>query len=424
MIKNQAQSARLPKLTTGLFSTVNASGRLLRSAGLPVTELSEEHLFRVAQRKVKLSDFGSDYFRTPFRIWLLACQEEGRMSTVGRTVFKRRALRGLINRLLITNELRQHPEILETPIRRPIVIVSLPRTGTTLLHRLLSLDPRARPLLAWEGFMPARRPSELSKSYDPRLKRARQIQRIFDAIKWLLPSVKTIHHLDAYAPEECTLLLENTFVSCIFHLPSYRKWYLEQPLDTILASYRDYYQQLQLVQWLRPHGDHWVLKAPAHLYGITALLQLMPDATIVQLHRDPLKVMPSVCSLGAAVSPLFTDDPEQYERMPSYLLSWAAEGIRRAEESRLQAAPERFFDVHYVRLVSDPIGTIRDLYDHLDYEFSDEFETRVHQWLEANPRDKFGKHRYSLEEFSITENMIAEAFGSYCSRYGIEPENP
>lgn len=416
----RARRSRLPVLVSGSLALLNAVGGVLQALGAPLDRLSEEHLLQAARRNTGLSDFGDDGFRAPLRMLIRSYNEEGGLSCIGRLAMRRRILAGLVNRLLVTRELKRHPEISDVPIRRPIFIVSLPRTGTTLLHKLLAQDPHARPLLAWEATMPARRPVDIDKNSDPRI---RHVQRLVKVIGFLAPTLRTMHDFDPGGPEECVGLLRNTFVLAWQISSTYRDWFLRQPAEVIEAAYREYRQQLQLLHWQRPHDGHWVLKAPVHLYAIDALLRLFPDAAIILIHRDPYRVIPSTCSLMSLLHDVMTDDPQRRDALGPSVVRWAAEGLRRGEAARAHAEPGRIYDMHYQGLVADPLEAVQGLYAHFGYPYTRAFETRAAAWLKEHPQHEHGEHRYTLEQFGLDRQMIDDAFSWYRERYHIPPES-
>jgi hypothetical protein len=330
-----------------------------------------------------------------------------------------------MNRLLIANELKRRPEILQGPIRRPIFIASLPRTGTTFLHRLLAQDPNARALLLWEALMPARRPAVIDGGRDRRLKTA---QRLAKVLTVMFPGSRKIHELDPEGPEECGALLQNTGFNAGQVSPIYREWFLRQPAEVLEAAYREYRQQLQLLHWQRPHDGHWLLKCPGHSYAIEALLTVFPDAAVVLTHRDPSRAIGSMCSLLGVVHHLMTDDsttedPTRRGAVGPLVVSWVAEALRRVEAARAHAEPGRIYDVRYQDLVADPLAVVQRMYAHFGYPYTEEFEERALAWLKEHPQNKHGAHRYESEEWGVDRQAIDDAFAWYRERYHIPRES-
>jgi len=399
----------------------NAVGRLLGRIGLRGASLDEASLLAAARRITRLEDFGDESFREPLGVLLRAYEEEAELHRAGRWLVRLSTLALLCNRLRIQHELATHPEILDKPMRRPIFVAGLPRTGTTLLYNLLAQDPAARPLLTWEAVFPAERSHEKGRQPDPRI---RLTAGVIGAIKYLAPALPAVHPIDADGPEECSRLLMNTFVTSYAvmenYVPSYYRWLVAQPEPVFEHAYRHYHQQLQLLQWQRPPQGHWVLKSPAHQFGLQALMQVFPDAAVVQIHRDPHRVIPSLCSLFAVYQGIASDRVRNQQLGPE-VLDICVENLRRG---RLACAsvPGRVLNLHYADLVADPAGGMRRVYEHFDYPLPPDFQQRANTWVTHHPKDQHGRHVYTMDQFGLTPAMIDRAMADYCREYHIEPE--
>ena len=397
---------------------VNWAGSTLRRGGVQLANLSEESILTAALRKTGLSDWGDESFRVPLRILLESFEREAELNFVGRYLLRQHCIRLLVNRLRIQDDLKRHPEILQVPIRRPLFIIGLPRTGTTLLHNLLSQDPSSRWLLLWELGSPSPPPDHQTRETDPRIKEAEKLVRIYNS---LAPNFSTAHYLNPNGPEECNSLFEHEFVSVLFefraNVTSYVKWLEAQDM---VAPYRYYRQQLQLLTWRCP-GDHWVLKAPAHLFSLDALMTVFPDACIIQTHRDPLKVLPSICSLSAMVRGIYSDQVD-LKLVGDHWNNRLANGLERAMQVRESADPTRFYDVNYNALVQDPISTVRQIYEYFGYDFAPRMEENINRWITQNPQHKHGIHRYSLKQFGLDPMVVNHRFARYRERFNILAE--
>lgn len=388
---------------------LNGAGRALERLGLRWPRLDPPALLAEAERRTGLSDWGDDRFREGLRILVEAFEEQGSAHTFGRIFFREYCLRALTNRLKTTDDLKRHPEILEVPIPRPLFITGLPRSGTTFLHRLMCEDPAARPLFFWETLEPSPPPRAETSQTDPRIERARKAVRMVDA---LAPKVRAAHAFDADTPEECNSLFAQGFMAGIsgflFDVPKYVEWLDEQDLH---ASYRDLRRHLQHLSWRWP-GNPWLLKAPAHLFGLDSLLEAFPDACIVQTHRNPLQVLPSLCRLSAAFRGIVSDRVD-LRRLGDQYTEAMVRGTDRAMRARASADPARFFDVSYSALIADPIGQVRRVREYFGYPYDDALEARMTRWLAENPQHKHGVHRYSLDEFGLDPNAVNERFAAY-----------
>jgi hypothetical protein len=402
---------------------LNWAGTTLRRGGLPLADLTEESLLSAAQRRTRLSDWGNESFRIPLRILLESLEKEANLNFVGRSLLRQYCIHLLVNRLRLQEDFKRHPEILQVPIQRPLFILGLPRTGTTLLHNLLSQDPSSRWLHLWELNSPSPPPEPETHETDPRIEAAK---KVVNRLKFLAPkhsaAFSAVHYLNPEGPEECNQLFEHEFASILFELranvATYSAWLETQDMVT---PYRFYRQQLQLLGW-HWSGDHWVLKAPAHLLlNLDALLAVFPDACIVQTHRDPLKILPSACSLYAMSRGIYTDRVD-LRAISEHVLNRLANGLERGMQVRESALAEQFYDVNYSTLVQDPIGTVRQLYEYFGYKFSPRMEENLNRWISENPQHKHGIHRYSLEQFGLEPEVVNRRFVNYRQRFNISAE--
>jgi len=294
----------------------------------------------------------------------------------------------------------------------PLFIVGLPRTGTTLLHMLLAQDPSNRVPRTWEVMHPS--PAEGGER-----KRIRRTARELAWMERLAPGFRVMHPLAPELPQECIAIdshaLQGYEFQTTHHVPGYQEW-----LDARerAPAYRYHRRFLQYLQWRRP-GRHWVLKAPAHLFGLPALLGVYPDARIVQTHRDPLQVMASLASLSTALRGAFSEvvDPiaigrEMSDRWGGAVLS--AMAARSAGDVPASA----FFDIDYRHIVAAPLDAVRQLYAWQGRTLTEEAEAAMQRFLDANPKDKHGAHRYSLAAFGLDAEREARRFAAYRERFG------
>ncbi len=384
----------------------NAVGRSLARVGIRAS-LEEESLMRAARRYTRLSDFGDQEFREPLRRLLEAHEKEGRLSPTGRAIRRLSFIDMLSNRLRVQRQIARDPRLLDEPPCSPLVVTGLPRTGTTLLQRLLSLAPDARPLRAWEAMWPA----PLSKTgggEDPRVRRARRLVWI---TRRFLPGIDAIHPLDPQGPEECTRLLESSFRWDFFaiesRLPGYAAWMREQGPDFMLPAYRWYATQLQVLQARRDAG-RWVLKSPAHVGNLGALLRVMPEARVVVTVRDPRETVASACSLFGLLYGTTADDPRTGRIGPRVAASLADELTRGLETAARE--PDRVRVVRYDDLTRDPIGTVAGVHAAFGIPFPVELEHAAREWLARNPQGRHGVHAYDLESYGLDEETVLRFF--------------
>ncbi len=371
----------------------------------PDTALNDEALLQKAAKQTGLSDFGDNSFREPFKVLLRSLRDEADLNTQGVILLQRTILRLLINRLQTEAAFALHPEMSETPIERPLYILGFPRTGTTLLHNLLACDPASRWLRLWEGLHPAPPPESLEN--DPRIA---QTESFVSGFEKIAPRLASAHKLNATGPEECLWLMEHTFADFIFelraHIPSYSDWIAGHEADAVW--YRYYRRQLQMLGW-KCRGNQWVCKAPRHLPGLLGLLEVFPDARIVQTHRGAESVLPSICSLCEITRSAASNTVDK-AAIGTHWHRRLLEISRRSAEVRTAADAGQFLDVQYADLTRNPIGTVQRIYEYHGYTYSDDFEERMKQWLTDNRQHKHGPHRYSLEEYGLSEEAVRHDF--------------
>jgi sulfotransferase family protein len=403
-----------------LIRVVNAAGGALQRAGVSFARFDAEALLRRARAQTGLDDFGGDDFRDPLHRLLHAYETEAGLTAIGRLAAWRDTMSLLANRLRLVEDRKRHPAIAAETIRRPLFIVGLPRTGSTLLHQLLAQDPDARVPQAWEVMFPSPPPERARSETDPRIRQAEAQLRWLDR---MAPDFKTIHPLGARLALECIAILSYSFLSSRFHttyhVPSYQEWLEQQDLRPAYALHRRFLQHLQ---WRKP-GERWILKAPSHLYGLEALFETYPDAVVVQTHREPLVVLPSVASLTAVLQRVFTDRIDLAEIGLEVTRRWA-NGLERAMDLRQsgRVPGDRFVDVLYHELLADPIAVVRRIYERFELPITPETERRMQGHLAANPQGKNGVHRYALSTFALDSAELTHRFKAYREYFGLRSE--
>ncbi len=421
-----------------IMGIINKVGRLLRFIGLKLGDADTETIIKKAMKKSEIVTVLDESFREPLDVLVQSANQQPSLSFLGRLSFRNLMIGLVSNRLKIDATLAAAPGILERPIECPIFIAALPRTGTTILHRLFAQDTSLRIPKTWEMFYPCPPPKKeddatgtqiqeiehgLEKLYKiiPQYQMIQEVEQNLTRIYKIAPQIKKIHEVGAHLPEECIFLFANDLMgdwfNIVFDLPGYREWLNQQNL---LYMYKRHKKQLQVLQYHYP-DDRWVLKAPAHLRALSPLMLTYPDAYIIQMHRDPSEIIASVASLKMAFWSVFHEDisPEKIgQRMLERIGSW----IDRSMAARKQAESDsdskvRFIDINYKELVTDPIGMIRNLYGQCDLKWSLPVEQQMSEYLEKNCQHKHGKHQYSLEQFGLKKDQVQERFTAYNKRF-------
>jgi len=402
-----------------LLRLVNAAGAAFARAGLALPRLDEEGLLAAARRRTGLQDFGEGSFREGLGALVTSLREEARLSTLGRVAARGQLLGHLCSRLAVVDWVRRHPEVREERIERPLVVIGLPRTGTTLLSNLLSLDPLLRAPLFWETREPCPPPDLATRGEDPRIAAAaREIRRLYR----LVPAMRAMHPMGASLPNECVTLLALDF-RCLqfetqFPAPGYGRW-LEGADPR--PAYRMHRLVLQLLQSRLP-TQGWSLKTPNHLWQLPTLLEFYPDARLVWTHRDPARVVPSVASLVSAFHRTFCREVDP-RRVAA---DWNAKlrlGLDRALAfDRAQGGKDWCFHLPYAELVEDPLRAVRRLYAHFGDEVGPLHERRMRAWLRETPAELHGRHRYELADFGLAPGALSEQYADYRARFDVPAE--
>lgn len=413
---SKQRDQRLPiRLFNGAMRTAGRLGRGPKSFAA-----SEDAMLEAASRAAGgADDLGDDDFRDGLAVLLKSYDEESRLNPFGRWMVRQQLTGILRGRLESERWRREQPERFEPAVERPVFILGLPRTGTTALHTLVAQDPANQALEYWLAASPKPRPPREQWGKDPRFKEAAQGLGL---TYWLDPGLKAIHLLTADGPEECRLLLQHTFrddsFECNSTVPSYSKWYAACDMRPAYRRHRDL---LRLVGSSSP-SRRWVLKYPAHLRWLRELLDVYPDACIVQTHRDPARVLPSLCSLIAGWRGIYEDDPDR-RAIAAWVVELWASTMENAMAIRRELGEERFFDVPFRETVSDPATAVGKVYAHFGIDYPEETETRLRDWHREHPQHKHGEHRYRAEDFGLEAGAMRERFSAYIERFGIEPED-
>ena len=379
---------------------------------------SEDALLEAARREAGLDDFGDAHFLDGLRVLLGAYDEEAHLTPFGRMMVRSELAGILRSRLDVQAGLGRNPQLTGAAVPRPIFILGLPRTGTTALHHLLARDPANQVLEYWLAAAPRPRPPVAGWRREPRYREARRALRL---MYYLDPSLKAIHLMTAEGPDECRHLLQESFVDdtfeCNASIPRYSAWYARQDMRFAYEHHRDV---LNLIGSPQPER-RWVLKYPAHMRHLRALLQVYPDACFVQTHRDPARVLPSLCSLVSGWRGLYEGSVDR-EEVSRWLLELWSSTLLDALLVRRTREPAQFFDLHLRDVASDPVGCVKRLYGHFGFDWSPEAERSMRAWHAQNPQAKQGEHRYSPEQFGLTSRAIRESFAPYLEQFQIPEE--
>ena len=376
--------------------------------------LNELEIINEAKNQTGLENFGNPLFVEGFKTLINSINKEADLNEVGVEAQKHRLIGILANILRIESAFIENPEILNEEIKSPVVIVGLPRTGSTMTHRLLASDPNHTAMLWWEGRYPAMLENEQRGNPVDRMEMGKaEVEAVMQAS----PDALTIHPWDYKGADEEILLLEHTFFSTVpeslMRLPAYSHWVESQ--DHIHA-YVQLKKMLQYLQWQNPGRENkrWVLKSPHHLGFIDKLLNVFPDSKVIQTHRDPYKTVPSFCSMCANLFEPISNSYDK-EEIGHHWANKLAKVLNHCMKiSRLNK--ENFLDLEFNKMIKDPISEMTEFYDFIGEDFTHKAENAMKAWKEENQHE-MGAHQYSLKEFNLDDSFISENFNEYINQY-------
>jgi hypothetical protein len=388
---------------------------------LPTVEFNAQGLLNQASEESQLNDFGDEAFREPFEVLVKALKQEANLNPIGRYVQHERSLNTLKNRLRLSETIRLHPEILQEEIVAPAAIVGLPRTGTTMLHRVLASDSRFFAPLWYEVRNPAPFLDWDPNDVDQRLVLAEaEVAALLEAN----PEIAAIHPMDPLGADEDILLLEHSFYSTVpnafCNLPSYHDWlfsHSNQPGYDYLKIL------LQCLQWQKKKRNgssenlKWLLKTPHHLHFLDCLLNTFPDIQIIQTHRDPIDTIPSISSFNYNLW-ITQADNVSAAKVGEQWSNMFARGLNHAMEVREQHL-EQFIDLSFKELLSDPITSTEKIYSFIDMEITKEARSAMQTHREENKRELRPSHEYSLGDFGFSEQTINSQFTAYKEKFAL-----
>lgn len=350
-----------------------------------------------------------------------AIDADSGLTNLGRLIQRQRLVRLLTNRALLHDLLNRYPEIHDVDLPEPIVVIGLPRSGTTHLVNLLAADPARRSLPFWESQEPFARRGEGPgrDGVDPRYRRTAEA---FAADEMFAPLTQAMHDRSPESIEEEVELLDMDLGSYNLEwharVPSWRDFYLAQDHTTSYAYLRTTLQALSFLRGPR----RWVLKSPQHLEQIRPLLATFPDARIVVTHRDPVAVIQSAVTMLA-----YGDRMRQRTIGPGRLVSYWIDRVERllraADRDRHLLPQGQYVDVLFHEFMADQLGTVNRCYEQTGLTLTDDARTELGLFLKENPRGKHGQVQYHLErDFGVPPEEVRERFAFYLERFPVRPE--
>lgn len=387
---------------------VNAMGDSVGGAQHLIS-LDPDELATRARLAMGLDDFG-DFdgdWRGRFESLCQSLERDAKLNTVGRLMCRQELQRGLCTRLLLAARHKQQPAIAHERVTAPMIITGPARSGTSILFELIALDPNARGVLATEAAHPVPAGSAASQTV---LAMTECEQEFWMDVQ---PEISSIHDFGSDLPVECVTIT----------LPSFSggHWFMVANLESWVPDFAANLQYHRALLQTLQHGAPpatWVVKTPVYMMMLELAFETYPDAWILHTHRDPLKTAPSGLSTLATV---------RWERSDHVELDGMGDGtgamLAHVMECRASGdLPDRFVDLHFSRLMADPVGAIGEAYEAMGREFLPEHAEAIRSYLARKPKDRHGRHRYSPEQWGLDPGEIRASTRPYTDHYGIELE--
>ena len=373
-------------------------------------QFEEDSVLGEAMRQAGLTDFGDSQFEDGLQVLSVSAEQDASLHFLGRISLRKTVVESLINRLLLVEAQKRRPEVFDAPLIPPLIVLGLPRSGTTYLHRLLAEDPAHHAPPFWELVRPL---PQLGK---PDNRKAVIAQELVWR-KRVAPELNRKHFITADTPEECLFMLGATFEALLFWVlapvQGYIEWYMVQDHT---RKYQEYRAWLHVLQAATP-SKRLIMKAPEHTSALAALLRAVPEAHIVQTHRDPVSACASFNSLIATTHATSSTKPD-VKRMAETNLQLLETEIMHNLAARA-AHPGVVHDIWYNDLIADPIETVRSVYSRFGLNLSDAYQARLATYVQSHPRAKHGPHRYDLKDYEMSSTQVRTRFADYCEQFGL-----
>jgi hypothetical protein len=396
---------------SSMLNTINGIGYFFRKAGFDFFKLNADRIIQKARKKAAF-DVELPFAEEGLRKLVDSINNDSQPNPFGALAVKGLMERTLYGRYKVEKAILQNPDILNEEIEEPVFIVGMPRSGTTILHALLHEDPAHRSPLAWECLLPHPVPSPENYNNNDQL---RTVKKEFGHLFKLVPDFQRKHFMDADTPQECISINALDFNSFQFfaqlYLSSYLEWF-NHHADR-LATMRFHKRFLQYLQSGGVKSKRWLLKSPVHLMRLPELFEVYPDARIIMTHRHPFELVPSTASLISSVRSLYSDYESPERTGEEQAKIWSLYFNRCLDALKKLEKHDQIIHIRFEDFVSNQVETANDIYRQFNWELSHDVQQRFSHFLTENPKDKYGRHTYSLADFGLKEKEINKLYAGY-----------
>lgn len=374
-----------------------------------------------ARSSTGLDDLGEGSWSEGAERLVEALNTEAALHDLGNVIASSEIADYLTNRLRVVDWTKRNPEIAQKEIRPPIVILGLPRTGTTILFGVLAQDPDNRVPLTWEVDQPWPPPQTATYQSDPRIA---EVQAKLEGTEFLIPGFLGMHELGALLGQECVRITAGDFRSMIFptqyRIPTYQHWLLHEA--DMASAYRYHRLYLQYLQSAHP-ADRWVVKSPAHLWSPWSMMDEYPDALVIQTHRDPVRVLCSLASLTDLLRRLASSEVS----LDAVARGWVedvAVGLDRVVMARREGTipQSQAVDVLFSDFLANPMNVVSEIYERLGIELTNAAQQAMRKFLAEHPQEKYGGHKYTFADTGLDAGELRERMHPYQEYFDIPDE--
>ncbi len=382
---------------------------LTKTLGVTTPHLTPENLIKAASKKANLPAKFPIEMETALEVLCRSIADEAKLHWFGKMNYLNMIVTGLSGYLQVEQAFIDNPALAETKLLDPLIVMGLPRSGTTFLHRLLSSPENNQGIEMYRFMFPTAGKPDL---------RSLSTFAIFEP--WKIASgvynMDAIHYMRPNLPDECNFGLRLTMQTMLFWSMAPTYSYLRWLLDRDLKFAYQFYRKLLIIYQQQLPNQRLTLKCPYHIGWINSLVEAIPEAKIVNIHRDPLQTMASDCKLTLSLHGLATDNLDAQKVVDHVYLK------NHAFTQRIMAFASSFeghkiLHVKYQDLVKDPLNFVRHIYEEIDLPLDDRDQEMLEQYVLNNKKNKHGRNSYSLEQFNLSENKMTIEFKDYCDRF-------
>lgn len=376
--------------------------------------LSVSELLDTSARRTGLSDFGPDDFREGFELLVSCLNASDTIPEDRKLAIHDKFLRLLMNRQWFAKDLREHPEIAEEELLPPVAIVSLPRTGTSKLQRILGVTDAFNSTLFWHTMYFARIPGQADHGVAERIRLTRDYEH---SLTEKVPNFHQGHPMHAEEVEEEYVLTEHSFrcqmFGVVMNLPRYFEWSSQADMT---PTYDYLLLQLKYLQWQFGGKTRkpWLLKSPLHMGFESQLARIFPQGIrIITPHRDPADMIPSVAYTSWLFQKLWRGDVPLDRQMGQFLLEAFSIDVPRFLKWRAENSALPVLDLAYRDITRDSLKTAQQVFDFAGIAFTDDAQAQIAKWDERNPLHKHGTTPASLDLFKLSRQEVDAKFADY-----------